>query len=145
MLALLAAPGLVRSDEWEQVPSEPGQGAAADGGVEVKPPADDKGAMACSLVAALVQRMAKLRDEGVTEDSQLASIDKPGGRLYQLTVRGMLSADTAGTLRAGIHREIAYVYEHREMTPAQLGSHARETCGNPESGGKQSPGPSGNP
>jgi len=26
----------------------------------------------------------------------------------------MLSADTAATLRAGIHREIAYVYEHRE-------------------------------
>ena len=44
----------------------------------------------------------------------------------------MLSADTAATLRAGIHREIAYVYEHREMTPAQLSAHARETCGNPE-------------
>jgi hypothetical protein len=45
----------------------------------------------------------------------------------------MLSADTAGTLRAGIHREIAYVYEHREMTPAKLGDRVRQTCGNPES------------
>jgi hypothetical protein len=145
ILALLAAPGFVRSDEWERVPTVPGQGAETDGGVAVKPPADDRGAMACSLVAALVQRMAKLRDQGVTEDSQLASIDKPGGRLYQLTVGGMLSADTAGTLRAGIHREIAYVYEHREMTPTQLGAHARETCGNPENRGTQSPGPSDNP
>ena len=62
-----------------------------------------------------------------------ASIDKPGGKLYQLTIGNMLSADTAGTLRAGIHREIAYVYEHREMTPAQLGDRVRQTCGNPES------------
>jgi hypothetical protein len=145
MLALLAAPAFAQSDEWEQVPSEPGQGAAAGGGVAAKSPAEGKGAMACSLVAALVRRAAKLRDQGVTEDGQLASIDKPGGRLHQLTVGGMLSAGTAGALRAGIHREIAYVYEHREMTPAQLGTRARETCGNPESGGKQSPGPSGNP
>jgi hypothetical protein len=145
ILALLAAPGFAHSDEWERVPTVPGQGAETDGGVAVKPPANDRGATACSLVAALVQRMAKLRDQGVSEDSQLAGIDKPGGRLYQLTVGGMLSADTAGALRAAIHREIAYVYEHREMTPAQLGTHARETCGNPESGGKRSPGPSGNP
>ncbi len=89
--------------------------------------------MACAMVGALVQQTAKLRDQGVTEESQLASIDKPGGKLYQLTVGNMLSADTAGTLRAGIHREIAYVYEHREMTPAQLGDRARQTCGSPES------------
>lgn len=141
MLALLAALAFAQSDEWEQVPSEPNQSAAPEGRVAIKPPADGKGAMACSLAAALAERMAKLRDQGVTKDSQLATVDKPGGKLYELTVAGMLPPATAGALRAGMDREIAYVYEHREMTPAQLGAQARETCGNPESGGKHSPGP----
>jgi hypothetical protein len=88
--------------------------------------------MACGLVGTLVKQTAKMRDQGVSEESQLASVDNPKGKLYQLTNGSMLSADTAATLRAGIHREIAYVYEHREMTPAQLSAHARETCGNPE-------------
>ena len=129
---LLAARAFAQSDEWERVPSDSGHGVATDGGGTAMAPARDKSAMACAMVGALVQQTAKLRDQGVTEESQLASIDKPGGKLYQLTVGNMLSADTAGTVRAGIHREIAYVYEHREMTPAQLGDRARQTCGNPE-------------
>jgi hypothetical protein len=140
MLALLAALAFAQSDEWEQVPSEPNQSAAPEGGVAVKPSAGGKGAMVCSLVAALAERMAKLRDQGVTKDAQLANVDKPGGKLYELTVSGMLPPATAGALRAGIDREIVYVYEHREMTPAQLGAQARETCGNPQSGDKHSPG-----
>ena len=132
-LALLAAPAFAQNDEWEQVPSDSGQGGATEGGGTAKASAGDKSAMACAMVGALVRQTAKLRDQGVTEESQLASIDKPGGKLYQLTIGNMLSADTAGTLRAGIHREIAYVYEHREMTPAQLSDRARQTCGNPES------------
>jgi len=134
MLALLAVPAFAQSDQWEQVPSDSGPGAAAEGGGTAKAQASDKSAMACAMVGALVQQTAKLRDRGVTEESQLASIDRPSGKLYQLTIGNMLSADTAGTLRAGIHREIAYVYEHREMTPAQLGDRARQTCGNPENG-----------
>ena len=130
---LLAARAFAQSDEWEQVPSDSGQGAATEGGGTASAPARDKSAMACAMVGALVQQTAKLRDQGVTEESQLASIDKPGGKLYQLTIGNTLSSDTAGTLRAGIHREIAYVYEHREMTPAQLSDRARQTCGNPES------------
>jgi hypothetical protein len=145
IVALVAMPALVASDEWEQVPSDSGQGAASEGAREVKAPAEDKGAMACTLVGALVQQTAKLRDQGVTEQSQLASIDNPNGKLYRLTVGNTLSADTAGSLRAGIHREIAYVYEHREMTPAQLGARARETCGNPESSTTGSAEPSGRP
>jgi hypothetical protein len=39
-----------------------------------------------------------------------------------------------GTVRAGIHREIDYVYVHRDMTPAQLGTQARQNCGNPQNG-----------
>jgi len=131
-LALLTTQAFAQSDEWEQVPSDSGQGAVEGGGT-AKASAGDKSAMACAMVGALVRQTAKLRDQGVSEESQLASIDKPGGKLYQLTIGNMLSADTAGTLRAGIHREIAYVYEHREMTPAQLGDRARQTCGNPES------------
>ena len=130
---LLAARAFAQSDEWEQVPADSGYGAATEGGGTASAPVRDKSAMACAMVGALVQQTAKLREQGVTEESQLASIDKPGGKLYRLTVGNMLSADTAGTLRAGIHREIAYVYEHREMTPAQLGDRARQTCGNPES------------
>jgi len=129
-MALLAAPAFAQNDEWEQVPSDSGQGAATEGGGTAKASAGDKSAMACAMVGALVRQTAKLRDQGVTEESQLASIDKPGGKLYQLTIGNMLSADTAGTLRAGIHREITYVYEHREMTPAQLGDRARQACGN---------------
>jgi hypothetical protein len=144
VLALLAAPALVRSDEWEQVPSESGQGAATEGGGATTAPMGNKGAMACAMVGALVQQAAKMRDKGVSEESQLASVDNPNGKLYQLTVGNMLSADTAGTLRAGIHREIAYVYQHRELTPAQLGTRARQTCGNPESGYEGTAAPSVN-
>ena len=95
-------------------------------------PAGNKNAMACAMVGALVQQTAKMRDQGVSEQSQVASIDNPSGKLYQLTTGNMLSADTAGTLRAGIRREIAYVYQHREMTPAQLGDRARQSCGTTE-------------
>ena len=49
IVALVAMPALVASDEWEQVPSDPGQGAASEGAREVKAPAEDKGAMACTL------------------------------------------------------------------------------------------------
>lgn len=138
-LTLLVAQVFAQSDQWEQVPSQSGQGAATEGGSAAKTPMEDKSAMACTLVGALVQEVAKLRDQGVSEESQLASIDKPSGKLYQLTIGNMLAADTAGTLRAGIHREIAYVYEHREMTPAQLGDRARQTCGNPENGSEAAP------
>lgn len=132
-LALGLAQAFAQSDEWEQVPSDSGQAAATEDGGTAKAPMGDKSAMACGMVAMLVQQTAKLRDQGVTEESQFASIDKPSGKLYRLTIGNMLSADTAGTLRAGIHREIVYVYEHREMTPAQLGDRARQACGNPES------------
>ncbi len=141
MLALLVAPSFARSDEWEQVPSESGQGAAAEGSGAARAPTGDKGATGCMMVGALAQQAAKQRDQGVSEQSQLASIDQPNGKLYQLTTGKTLSADTAGTLRTLIHRDIAYVYEHREMTPAQLGARARQTCGNPESGVEQTPAP----
>lgn len=132
MLALLAAAAFAQSGEWEQVPSESGQSVAPEGGAAAGAPAGNQSAMACGMVGALVQQAAKMRDQGVSEESQLASIDNPNGKLYQLTTGNMLSADTAGALRAGIHREIAYVYQHREMKPAQLGARARQTCGNPE-------------
>jgi hypothetical protein len=145
VLALLAAPALVHSDEWEQAPSESGQGAAAGSGSAANSPMGNKGAMACAMVGALVKQVAKMRDKGVSEESQLASVDNPNGKLYQLTNGNMLSADTAGALRAGIHREIAYVYQHRELTPAQLGVRARQTCGNPENRERGAAVPSVNP
>jgi hypothetical protein len=132
-LALLVRPASLRCDEWERVPSDSGVGApATDGGQAAAAPAGNNGATACTMVGALVKQAAKMRDQGVSEDSQVASIDNPNGKLYQLTNGHMLSADTADALRSGIRREIVYVYAHRELTPAQLGARARQTCGNPE-------------
>jgi hypothetical protein len=99
--------------------------------------------MACAMVGALVKQVAKMRDKGVSEESQLASVDN--GKPYQLTNGNMLSAHTATALRAGIHREIAYVYQHRELTSAQLGVRARQTCGNPENTERGAAVPSVNP
>ena len=142
LLALLAAPALVQSDEWEQVPSESGQGAATEGGGAATSLMGNKGAMACAMVGALAQQAAKMRDRGVSEESLLASVDNPNGKLFKLTNGNMLSADTAARLRAGIHREIAYVYQHRELTPAQLGARAHQNCGNPENGDEGTAAPS---
>ena len=143
MLALLAVPAFARGDDWERVPSAPDQGAAAASGAATK--ALNKSSMACTLVGAFVEQTAKQRDKGATQESQLASIDKPNGKLAQLTIGNMLTADTSGMLRAGLHREVAYVYEHREMTPAQLGAQARQTCGNPQSGADEAAAPAAPP
>jgi hypothetical protein len=143
VLALFAAPALAQGDDWEQVPSAPDQGAATASGATTK--TLNKSSMACTLVGAFVEQTAKQRDKGATQESQLASIDKPNGKLAQLTIGNMLTADTSGMLRAGLHREVAYVYEHREMTPAQLGTHARQTCGNPESGAGEAAAPAAAP
>ena len=143
MLALLAVPAFARGDDWERVPSAPDQGAATASGAATK--ALNKSSMACTLVGAFVEQTARQRDKGATQESQLASIDKPNGKLAQLTIGNMLTADTSGMLRAGLHHEVAYVYEHREMTPAQLGTHARQTCGNPESGPEEAAAPAAAP
>jgi hypothetical protein len=143
VLALLAVPAFARGDDWERVPSAPHQGAATASGAATK--ALNKSSMACTLVGAFVEQTAKQRDKGATQESQLASIDKPNGKLAQLTIGNMLTADTSGMLRAGLHREVAYVYEHREMTPAQLGAHARQTCGNPGSSADEAAAPAAAP
>ena len=70
------------------------------------------------------------RDRAITAPN----IENPNGTLA-LSIRSRLSADTAGTLRAELHRQINYVHAPREMTPAQLGARARETCENPENVG----------
>ena len=95
VLVLLAAPTFLHGDEWEQVPSDSGHGLVPDAS------AGNQSAMACGLVGTLVKQTAKMRDQGVSEESQLASVDNPKGKLYQLTNGSMLSADTAATLRAG--------------------------------------------
>jgi len=128
VLALLAAPAFAQSDDdWVQVPSS--RGATSEGGGAAKTTVEEEhSAIACAMVGALVQQAATMRDRGVTEQSQFLSIDGPDGRLYQI----MLATDPAGTLLAGIHREIDYVYVHRDMTPAQLGTQVRQNCGNPK-------------
>jgi hypothetical protein len=143
VLALLAVPALARGDDWEQVPSVSDRGAPTASGATTEPL--NKSSMACALVGAFVEQTAKQRDKGATQESQLASIDNPNGKLAQLTIGNMLTADTSGMLRAGLHREVAYVYAHREMTPAQLGAHARQTCGNPESGADEAAAPAAAP
>jgi len=125
-----------QGDDWEQVPSSASPNASADSGASsgnsdsgAAASTEDKGQTACAMVGSLAQELAKMRDAGITEQSQLDSIDQPNGRLYRLTTGNRLTAETAARLRAGIHAQIAYVYEHRELTPAQLGVQARERCG----------------
>jgi hypothetical protein len=128
MVSLLSAAAVAQNDEWEQVPAEPGP--AETGKINIPGPSGTPDAgTGCGMVGAFAQEAAKLRDAGVSEETQLASIDKPGGKLYRLTERAALSADTRSEVRAAIHSEIAYVYKHREMTPAQLGTQARANCG----------------
>jgi hypothetical protein len=138
IFSLIFAGALARSDEWEQVPPDYGQVAPGKNNMDGAP-LSAKAGMACTMVGAFAQEAAKLRDKGVSEKSQLASIDKPGGKLYQLTVAARLSAAAGSAVRAGIHREIAYVYEHREMTPAQLAAQARQVCGASDNSADDSP------
>jgi len=140
VLALLATPAFAQSDDdWVRVPSS--RGAASEGGGAAKTTMEEQSAIACAMVGALVQQAAIMRDRGVTEQSQFLSIDGPDGKLYQI----MLATDTAGTLLAGIHREIDYVYVHRDMTPAQLGTQSRQNCGNPENGSAEHAAPAATP
>jgi hypothetical protein len=143
VLALLAAPAFAESDDWVRVPSS--RGAASEGGGGAKTPMEERSAIACAMVGALVQQAAIMRDRGVTEQSQFLSIDEPDGGLRQITIGNMLATDTAATLRAGIHREIDYVYVHRDVTPAQLGTQARQNCGNPENGSAEHAAPAATP
>ena len=143
LMALLACaarpPTLLAQDgDWEQVPSSGGPNASAgnaaasdSAGNGTAAPADARDRAACATVGSLAQELAKMRDAGVSEQSQLDSIDQPNGKLHRLTTGNRLPAATAAKLRAGIHNEIAYVYEHRELTPAELSAQARERCGKP--------------
>lgn len=132
MLALLAALAFAQDDDWVRVPSSPSQGAVSGGGDAANAPAGGNESPACAMAAAFVEKTAKLRDKGVTKQSQLDSIDNPNGKPSGLA-GGKPSADI-GALRAGLHSEVEYVYQHREMTPAALGAQARKSCGVPERG-----------
>lgn len=121
------------------------QSFPSEGGGAAKTTMEEQSAIACAMVGALVQQAAIMRDRGVTEQSQFLSIDEPDGGLHQITIGNMLAKDTAATLRAGIHREIDYVYVHRDMTPAQLGTQVRQNCGNPENGSAEHAAPAATP
>jgi hypothetical protein len=129
---------LAQYDDWEQVPSSgtpnasAGNGASSDGaGIGAAAPADARDRASCATVGSFALQLAKMRDAGASEQSQLDSIDRPNGKLYRLTAGNGLPAETAAALRASIHNEIAYVYKHRELTPAQISAQARERCGKP--------------
>ncbi|HLK87623.1 MAG TPA: hypothetical protein VKT27_14050 [Candidatus Binataceae bacterium] len=129
---------LAQDDDWQQVPSSGGPNANAGNsassdstGGGAAAPADAQGRTACAMVGSLAQELAKMRDAGISEQAQLDSIDRPDGRLYRLTTGNRLPAATAAKLRAGIHNEIAYVYQHRELAPAALSAQARDRCSKP--------------
>ncbi len=138
LVACAARPPMLfaQDDDWQQVPSSGGPSGNADNpapsaGDRAPAPADARDRTGCAMVGSLAQELAKMRDAGVGEQSQLDSIDQPDGKLYRLTAGNRLPAATAAKLRASIHGEIAYVYEHRELTPAELSARARERCGEP--------------
>jgi len=138
-LALPAMRASAQSDDWERVPP-PASQSTADA-----PATKSGGVIACTLIANFVEQAAKLRDAGATEESQLADIDNPSGSLSQLSTGGKQSANTLDALRKQIHRLIDYVYEHRELTPAQIATRARRSCGNSENGGEGAGAPVANP
>jgi hypothetical protein len=137
VLAMLAvAPALAQNGDWEQVPSEPAPNAPPDaagalGGMLGNAPQANLG---CELVGRFVQDAAEARDKGASEQSQLRTVDDRNGTLYKLAASSRLPAGTAETLGATMHREIAYAYAHRELTPAQLKAHFEQECANPAAG-----------
>ncbi len=144
LLAMLAAaPALAQGDDWEQVPSAPAPGAipnappgaaGALGGILGR--SAGKANLGCELMGRMAEAAAKARDKGASERSQLKTVDDPNGTLYKLAAARKLPSGTTDSLSAMMHREIAYAYAHREMTPAQLKSHFEQQCANPAATGE---------
>jgi hypothetical protein len=138
-LLMLTGAAAAQDEGWEQVPSEPAAGApalSATGSSLLKgllATAPGKTDVGCKLVAQFAAETAKARDKGVSEESQLKTVDDPHGTLFKLASSNRLPSGTSSTMSATLHSEIVYVYEHREMTPAQLSAYWRQVCENPGS------------
>lgn len=126
LLMLGAAVALAQSGDWQRVPSALPSMSGALGGMLGK--FGGKSNIECTLVARLAEDAAKARDKGVSEQTQLKTVDDPHSTFQTIAAASHLPAGTTQALSAMIHGEIAYVYAHREMTPGQLESHFRDTC-----------------
>ena len=133
---LLGASAFAQSDDWERVPSDSDHGAAtarrrhAQRGCAKKQ--RSHGMQPSGRIGRAIGEAARHRRDRAITARQYRESQRHTG---QLSIRSRLSADTAGTLRAELHRQINYVHAPREVTPAQLGARARETCENPENVG----------
>ena len=115
--AFILVPTLSRAEDWEQVPSgrEPGN--------QMITPAQ-RGKV-CEAVGMFANIAATLRDQGVTEERQLARMDS--GLSISATANH-LPPQLVGPLGGVLRSEVAYVYQHREMTPDQVKAHWTDLC-----------------
>jgi hypothetical protein len=140
----VAAPALAQGGDWQRVPP------AAEPGAMPNLPAGTAGALGgmlgnwvgksslgCELIGRLADEAAKARDKGVSEQSQLKTVDDSNGKLHTLAAASHLPAGATQALGVAIDNEIAYVYAHREMTPAQLQAHFENECAHPAGAGSE--------
>ena len=115
--ALMLLPTLSRAEDWEQVPS------GRDPGSQRITPAQ-RGKV-CEAVGIFANVAATLRDQGVTEERELARMDSG---LNISAGANHLPPQLAGPLGGVLRSEVAYVYQHREMTPDQVKAHWTSEC-----------------
>lgn len=139
LLAMLAGPAFAQGDDWVRVPSPPpprasrnppaSAGVGAPGATSAPAPAPV--GQGCEIAGRLAEQTAEARDKGASSESQLEVLDDPDGVFHRIADAARRAGDTAGMVNASFHREVAYVYAHREMTPAQLKAYWEQACANP--------------
>ncbi len=142
-MALLIVPLLGRADEWERAPS------GSDGGGDMTAPSGDdsqvigdflaqaKAAHAgirtpCEVVGMFGDMAAVFRDQGVTAEHQRDNIDSNFDRTAD---DKHVPHEWIQPILAVVHREIAYVYSHPEMSADQVKSHWVNMCEAQRGGG----------
>lgn len=126
LLLMSGAAALAQGGDWQRVPSGLPSMSGALGGMLGS--FGHKSNLECTLAARLAEDAAKARDKGVSEQTQLKTVDDPHGTFQTIAAASHLPAGTTRALSAMIDGEIAYVYAHRDMTPGQLESHFRDAC-----------------
>jgi hypothetical protein len=143
-VALLIVPLLGRADEWERAPSgsdEGGDMAAPSGGDDSQVIGDflaqARAAHAgirtpCEVVGMFGDMAAVFRDQGVTPEHQRENIDSNFDRT---AADKHVPHKWIRPIMAVVHREIAYVYSHPELSADQVKSHWLNMCEAQRGGG----------
>ncbi len=113
----ILVPTLSRAEDWEQLPSgrEPGS--------RMITPAQ-RGEV-CEAVGMFANVAATLRDQGVTQERQLERMESA---LPLSAAENHLPPQFVGPLGGVLRSELAYVYQHRDMTPDQVKAYWTGKC-----------------